>query len=91
MFECEIRENLKFTNRGVLAMANAGRDKNQSQFFITFAKCGHIDGKNTVFGKVIDGFPVLDMMEKQQVDEKARPLVDIKITGVQIHANPLAN
>ena len=90
-FEDEIRDKLKFTNRGILAMANAGKDQNQSQFFVTFAKCEHIDGKNTIFGKVIDGFPTLDMMEKAKVDEKWRPLTDIQILGVEIHANPMAH
>ena len=91
MFEDEIREHLKFTNRGIVAMANAGKDMNGSQFFITFAKAPHIDGKNTIFGKVIDGFPVLDMMEKTKVDESMRPLTDVKIERVTIHANPMAS
>ena len=91
MFEDEIREHLKFTNRGILAMANAGKDMNGSQFFITFAKAPHIDGKNTIFGKVIDGFTVLDMLEKTKVDESMRPLTDVKIERVTIHANPMAS
>ncbi len=91
MFEDEIRDHLKFTNRGIVAMANAGKDMNGSQFFITFAKAPHIDGKNTIFGKVIDGFPVLDMMEKAKVDESMRPLTDVKIERVTIHANPMAS
>ena len=91
MFEDEIRDHLKFTNRGIVAMANAGKDMNGSQFFITFAKAPHIDGKNTIFGKVIDGFPVLDMMEKAKVDESMRPLTDVKIEKVTIHANPMAS
>ena len=91
MFEDEIREHLKFTNRGILAMANAGKDMNGSQFFITFAKAPHIDGKNTIFGKVIDGFTVLDMLEKTKVDESMRPLTDVKIEMVTIHANPMAS
>jgi peptidyl-prolyl cis-trans isomerase-like 3 len=90
LFECEIRDNLKFTNRGLLAMANAGKDMNGSQFFITFNKCPHIDGKNTVFGKVIDGFQTVDMIEKTQVDEQMRPTTVCKIMSCTIHANPFA-
>ena len=63
---------------------------NASQFFFTYVKCPHLNGKNTVFGKVIDGFTVLDMMEKTPGDEADRPLAEIRINRVTIHANPLA-
>jgi len=89
-FPDEIRENLRHTNRGILSMANSGANANNSQFFITYAKAPHLNGKNTVFGKVIDGHAVLDAMEKTPGDERDRPLKDIKIQSVVIHANPLA-
>ncbi|KAJ8468185.1 hypothetical protein ONZ51_g9806 [Trametes cubensis] len=50
-FSDEIRSTLKFNNRGILAMANSGPDTNKSQFFITYAKQPHLDGKYTIFGK----------------------------------------
>lgn len=34
-------------------MANSGKDSNGSQFFITFAECGHLNKKHTIFGKII--------------------------------------
>lgn len=45
-------------------MANSGPNTNGSQFFITYAKQPHLNGLYTVFGKVIHGFEVLDIMEK---------------------------
>ncbi|KAH6913436.1 cyclophilin-like domain-containing protein [Coprinopsis sp. MPI-PUGE-AT-0042] len=90
-FEDEIRSTLKFNARGVVAMANSGRDTNKSQFFITYAKQPHLDGSNTIFGKVIDGLDVLDVMERAPVNNKNRPLQEIKLSGVTIHANPIAD
>jgi len=44
-------------------MANAGPNTNGSQFFMTFISCTWLDGKHTVFGKVVDGLEVLDTLE----------------------------
>ncbi|KAG8961991.1 Peptidyl-prolyl cis-trans isomerase cyp10 [Tulasnella sp. 419] len=89
-FPDEIRSTLKFNARGVVAMANSGPDTNKSQFFITYSKQGHLEGKYTIFGKVIDGHDTLDAMEKVPVNEKSRPLKEIKLINVTIHANPIA-
>lgn len=84
-------------------MANNGPDTNGSQFFITFGKQGHLDQKNTVFGRlvihgaadrarVIDGFDTLDCIERAPVVEKSyRPVTDIRILTITIHANPIAD
>ena len=45
-------------------MANSGPNTNASQFFVTYAKHAHLNGKYTVFGRVIGGLEVLDAMEK---------------------------
>lgn len=90
LFEDEIRPALRHNARGIVSMANKGPNSNGSQFFITFAAAPHLDGKNTVFGKVLEGEEVLDEMEKIKVDKKSRPLERVEIKSVTIHANPLA-
>ena len=51
--------------RGSLSMAHAGRDTGGSQFFITFQPTKHLDGKHTVFGRVIKGFEVLPKLTRR--------------------------
>ena len=53
----------KHTTRGDLSMANAGKNTNGSQFFLCFGATPHLNGKHVVFGKVIDGMNVLDLIE----------------------------
>ncbi|MBQ6470631.1 MAG: peptidylprolyl isomerase [Victivallales bacterium] len=61
-FDNEI-SSLRHDAKGILSMANAGPNTNGSQFFLCFAATPWLDGKHTVFGKVIDGLAVLDKLE----------------------------
>ncbi|THH08595.1 hypothetical protein EW145_g2597 [Phellinidium pouzarii] len=92
-FADEIRSTLKFNARGVVAMANSGPDTNKAQFFITYnGKQTHLDGKYTIFGKVIDGADsTLDAIERVRVNNKNRPLEDVLLLNVTVHANPIAD
>ena len=62
-FEDETRNGLTH-QRGVLSMANAGPGTNGSQFFITHIVCDWLDGKHTVFGKVLEGLDVVDAVKQ---------------------------
>ena len=62
-FEDEANNGLRH-ERGVLSMANAGPNTNGSQFFITHVATPWLDGKHTVFGKVIEGLDVVDAIKQ---------------------------
>ena len=63
-FEDEVDDNPLKHETGSLSMANAGPNTNGSQFFITHAPQPHLNGRHTVFGKVMDGQDVVDAIEQ---------------------------
>ncbi len=74
-FEDEVRGNPLIHETGVISMAHAGANTNGSQFFITHSPQQHLDGKHTVFGKVVEGMEVVyairqgDKMKRVTVQE----------------------
>ena len=68
-FEDETSNGVRH-ERGVLSMANAGPNTNGSQFFITHIKTDWLDGKHTVFGKVVEGLDVVDAVKQGDLINK---------------------
>jgi len=88
-FKDEFHQRLRFVRRGLVAMANAGPNDNQSQFFFTLGATPELNGKHTIFGKVA-GDTIYNMlkMEDCEVDRDDRPLFPPKIKSTEVLFNP---
>ena len=92
LFADEFHSRLKFNRRGLLGMANSGKpDDNGSQFFFTLAETKELNGKNTLFGKVV-GETIYNLVKigERELEEEGsdRMLYPVKITGVEVLVNP---
>jgi cyclophilin family peptidyl-prolyl cis-trans isomerase len=61
-FPDEIVDSLKFTKKGLLAMANSGPGTNGSQFFVTLKETPWLDGRHTIFGEIVLGQEIIDSL-----------------------------
>ncbi len=83
-FDDEIVRSFHFDDAGVLAMANAGPNTNGSQFFITTIAAPWLDGRHTIFGKVIGGMNVLFDIGKLKTDRNDKPIEAVVIQKIII-------
>lgn len=84
-FEDEIVSELRHDGPGILSMANAGPNTNGSQFFITLVATPWLDGRHTVFGKVISGMEVVFNIGKVPTTKPGdRPVNDVVMESVII-------
>merc|ERR1712039_353584 len=70
---------LRHAKRGLLSMANSGRDTNGSQFFILFKAAHHLNGKHCVFGELVEGNTTLDAIEGVKTQTDDRPIAAIVV------------
>jgi cyclophilin family peptidyl-prolyl cis-trans isomerase len=80
----EFHKDLKHTSPGLLSMANAGPNTGGSQFFVTLAATPWLDNKHAIFGKVTEGFDVVQKIGKTKVQPGDRPVKEMKINSVKI-------
>jgi cyclophilin family peptidyl-prolyl cis-trans isomerase len=63
-YDGEFDRSVKHDKPGLLSMANSGPGTDGSQFFLTFVKTPHLDGKHTIFGRVVEGMDTVKGLEK---------------------------
>jgi peptidyl-prolyl cis-trans isomerase A (cyclophilin A) len=83
-FEDEVDGPHRFDGPGYLAMANAGPNTNGSQFFITDEATPWLNGKHTIFGKVVSGIEVVQAIARSDRDRNDRPVEDVVLERVDV-------
>jgi len=87
-FADEFKSGRKFDRKGLLAMANRGPDTNGSQFFITTSTPAHLNGKHTIFGEVVSGYPVVEAISHVKTMMGNRPTDPVNLVSVTLSDKP---
>eukprot|EP00744_Colponema_vietnamica_P008154 GILI01011654.1.p1 GENE.GILI01011654.1~~GILI01011654.1.p1 ORF type:complete len:211 (+),score=53.98 GILI01011654.1:47-634(+) len=88
-FPDEYHTRLRFSRRGLVAMANSGPCTNGSQFFITLDKCDWLHKKHTIFGRVVGAtIHNVTRMGELETGEEDRPVYPPRIVSTEIVVNP---
>lgn len=91
-FADEIQGNPNITDtRGVIFMENGGKKNNNKTLFgITYGRCPDLEGKVSVFGRVVGGLDVLETIERKPVNSNDQPSSDIVISRITIVSDPIS-
>jgi peptidyl-prolyl cis-trans isomerase-like 2 len=89
-FQDEFEGPMKHDARGIVSMANKGKNTNSSQFFILYRQAKHLDRKHTIFGRVLDeeSLAVLKVLEEVPVDDGDRPKEKVEIVEAKVLVDP---
>jgi len=89
LFEAESNPRIKHTKQGQLSMVNCGENMLGSQFFLTLSEdLDYLDGEHCVFGEVVEGFDIVEVLNETICDSDHRPYQDVRITHMAVLHDP---